>query len=630
MIRYTPWIVSEYVPDFSTLENLVRGPRFAGKCGQDLAIALWQVMVDHDLGIFHYCPAQELFWGKDCNDPLKVFNVYGFTICHVHANVLAMVCRAAGFPVRIANIRGHEGTEVFYDGKWHYLDADIQMFHRLRPPHQDVIASREDIYNDPSLVDDQPNPSFPYHMPDRLPEIMRPLYEVKPSYLDVFQEQIHSMDYRLRPGEEMTRYFHHRGRWVVFPNYPDMFTRFRNETGPEGPTERFWPRRQWGNGFFHYAPRIAGDSRDVEIGADRLEGLRVDDEGLVCEKATGQAVFAFESPYIYCGIPDPMRRVPSVDGAVVEAAFDLPAGTTARIEGAPERSEDWQPLWASGKQSGEVTCKVDFTALAEAKYRLRLRFVLDGKGATLKRFETRLWFMVSPHSLPALRTAGENRMSLRCGDAYGLSTRTVMLERKFDAAATIAEAHSTANLRHEPDSFALLLPAEPAQPWQVVYELAAPDDGRLAWAAIYAIVEGRKPDEAYDGHTATIEIADSPDGPWQVLAEKEIIEHPQGWHFGLFGQGRFSGEKDRGYVRFSAKKGMLGFRIAAHYMPAAATEPAGPIEIEHAWYEVDPQVGRRLRTHVEQVNGLSHEYAVTCKHEPHDERISIRAASTKR
>jgi len=628
-MRYTPWIVSEHVPDFSTLENLVRSPRFAGKAGQDLAIALWQLLVDRDLGIFHYFPAQEMFWGKDVFDPLKVLNVYGFTICHVHANVLAMLYAAAGFPARIAHITGHEGTEVFYEGAWHYFDADIQMFHRLRPPRQETIASREDLYQDPSRVDDQPNPSNPYHLPDRLPEQIRRLYESKPHYSDFLEERIHSMDYRLRPGEEMTRYFHHRGRWAVFPTYPEAFARYPNETGPEGPTERFWPRRQWGNGYFRYAPRIASDSRDIEVGADEVDGLALQADGLVCGGGTGCAVFAFESPYIYCGIPDPMRRVPSVNGATLTAAFDLPAGTTARVEGAAERSENWQPLWASAGQTGEVTCKSDFTWLAESRYRLRLRFVLEGTGARLKGFETMLWFMVSPHSLPALRTTGDNRMRLHSGDGFGLNSRTLMLEYMFNASESIWAACATDNLRHEPASFARLVAADPARPWRVTYELAAPDDGKLAWAAVYTIIEGRKPDESYDGHTARIEIADSPHGPWQQIAEKPILEHPQGWHFGLFAQGRFSGQKNKGYVRLSARKGALGVRIAAHYVPCQAPI-SSLLEIEHAWYEDDPRVGRRLRTHLERTDKTEHEYVVRCRNQPHDERITLRVPSLAR
>ena len=634
-MRYTPWIVSQHVPDFSTLERLVRSPQFAGKSGEELAVALWGLMVDRELGIFHYCPAQERLWGKDAYDPLKILNVYGFTICHVHANVLAMLYRAAGMEARIANITGHEGTEAFYDGGWHYFDADIQMFHRLRPTGREggalpPVASREDLYKDPSLVCDQPNPSNPYHLPDRLPEDIYRLYESEPEYPDLMEEKIHSMDFRLRPGEEMTRYFHHRGRWVVFPNYPPMFKRFRNETGPEGPTERFWPRRQWGNGYFHYAPRLSGEYADADAGADEIHGLTPTPEGLVCEANRGWAVFAFESPYIYCGIPDPLRRLPGTDGAVLEATFDLPEGTAARVEGAPERSEDWQGLWDSGGACGQVECNLDFTELAEARYRLRLRFVLEGKGAKLKSFHTRLWLMVSPHSLPALRNAGENRMRLHCGDRYGLNTRTLMLEHRTDERDFLKTVFSTANLRHEPDTFARLLPQDPARPWEVVYELAAPAGGKMAWASTYAVIEGRKPDEEYAGPPARTELADSPDGPWHTLTERRIVPHPRGWHFGLFGEGRFGGTSEKGYVRFSAGKGALGFRIAAHYVPPAEPSEPGPLEVEHAWYEDDPRVGRRLRTHVERIETLEHEYVVRCANTPHDERITLRAPSLRK
>ncbi len=626
---HTPWIVSEHVPDFSTLDSLVADRRFAGKSGEELAIALWQVMVDAELGIFHYCPAQEMLWGKDVYDPLKVFNVYGFTICHCHANVLAMLCRAAGFDSRIANITGHEGTEVFYDGRWHYFDADIQMFHRLRPPRDDVIASRQDTYEDPSLVSDQPNPSFPYHIPDRLPERFARLYESEPEYPDVMEEKIHSMDFRLRPGEEMTRYFHHRGRWVVFPTYPAAFTRWRAETGPEGPTERFWPRRQWGNGFFRYAPDLTDGSRDAEIGADSLDGLTPSPAGLAAGSSGGAAVFAFESPYVYCGMPDPMRRLPPVDGAVLQAAFDLPEGASASIEAASERSTRWKPLWVSGGRSGRVECKVDFTELADARYRLRLRFALLGEAATLRSFETRLWFMVSPHSLPALTAAGENRMSLHCRDRFGLATRPIMIETRTDEPDWSEKTFATANLRHDPESWQRLIPEDASRPWQVVYELAAPEGGTMAWVSAYAIIEGRKPGEPGDGQTVRIEIADAPDGPWTTIRERPILEHKLGWHFGVFGEGRFGGGSQRGYVRFSARKGANGFRILGHYADPGAEPGAAPLEVEHAWYEVHEDVGRRLHTHRETITTESAEYVVRCERQPHDESITLRVPSTR-
>ena len=631
-MKYTPWVVSEHVVDYSTLENLVRDPRFAGKAGEGLAVALWGLIVDRDLGIFHYTPAQEPLWRYDLYDPLQVLNVYGFTICHVHANLLAVLFRRAGFEkVRVAEVKGHEGTEVFYDGRWHYFDADIQMYYRLRPPEDPVIASREDLFRDSSLVTDQPNPSFPYHLPDCPPERMRAAYEVTPTYhTDVLEECLHSMDFRLRPGEEMVRGFHHRGRWVVFENYPRKFAEHLPGNGPEGPTERFWPRRQWGNGYFRYAPRLGRDYRDLELGADEVAGCALRNDGLYCEGERGHAVFAFESPYIYCGVPDPMRRLPSMDGAVLKAAFDLPPGSAAAVLGRTERSPQWQPLWTSQGRGGPVDCSLDFTWLTDAAYSAELRFELTGKGAALRSLETRLWFMVSPHSLPALRNAGPNRMRFHTGDKYGLSTRVMQFRHHCDSPDTVEGALRSDNLRHEPGSRQRLFPKDPARPWELVYEVEAPHQEKLAWVAAYALLEGRRPEEAPNGIPATIAVADNPDGPWRVIAERETWEHPQGWHFGLHGEGRFSGSSSRGYVKFSATKGALGFRIAAHYVPAAPPIEEVPLEVEHVWHEVDPRVGRRERRHVERIMGPSHAYVVTCAREPHDDSILMRVPSVIR
>jgi len=627
---YTPWIVSEHVPDLSTLKNLIDSPRFAGKIGQDLAVALWELIVDRDLGIFHYFPARENFWQQDVYDPLKILNVYGFTICHCHAHMLAMIYREAGMDARIADIRGHEGTEVHCDGGWHYLDCDLQGFHRLRPPSEHVIASREQLYQDPTLVSDQPNPSNPYFLPDRLPEQIQNLYTVKPSWTELKEEHIHSMDFVLRPGATMTRYFHHRGRWVVFDNYAFAFKRFAKETSHEGPTERFWPRRTYGNGLLHYAPKLLPTYRDVELGADSLDGLALTDAGLTAKDDGGTAVFAFESPYIFCGVPDQAGRVPSYNGALVRATFDLPAGASARIDAAPERSEAWRELWHSGAATGQLDAEVDFTALAEAQYRLRLRFVLHGAGATLKHFETSLWFMVSPHSLPALRSAGANRMHLHCGDQFGLNTRPFLLEYKMEGGNDVPGAHATENLRYAPQTYSRLLPVDPARDWEAIYRVTAPNGGKMAWLRAFTVIEGRKPDEPYDGHEATISVAESADGPWEKIAAKPIVEHEMGWHFGLFGQARLSGKSEHAYVKFAARKGAIGFRIAGHYLPSSPPVADSRLEVEHVWYEVDPKVGRRERRHVEPITRTDHEYSVQCAHEPHDEAIILRVPSLAR
>ena len=106
--------------------------------------------------------------------------------------------------------------------------------------------------------------------------------------------------------------------------------------------------------------------------------------------------------------------------------------------------------------------------------------------------------------------------------------------------------------------------------------------------------------------------------------------HPEAPQFNLFGTGRFSGRSRQGYVRLSAKRAARGVRIAAHYQPAEAPPEAVPLEIEHAWYEDDPRVGRRERTHIERTDALTHHYIVRCAEEPHNERIALRIPSLQR
>jgi len=629
-MRYTPWLVSEHVPDFSTLENLAQSACFKGVSGEELAIALWGIMVDRDLGIFHYCPAQEPLWGKDAHDPLLVFNSFGFTICHVHAHMFTMLARAAGFQARVANIQGHEGAEIFYDDAWHYFDADVQYFHRKREAPY-AIASREELFRDPSLVDQQPRPSHPYGFPDRLPEKFRKLYETPPEYPDLLEEQIHAADFVLRPGEELIRYFYQRGRWHVFPHYPDMFRQYPTETGPEGPTERFWPRRQWGNGVFRYAPTLRPNFRDLELGADEVDGLTLTERGLASEKEEGTARFAFESPYIFCGIPDPLRRVPSAGGATLCAHFEIPPGGDAEIQACathPNKAPCWERLWASKGASGTQKVELDFTALVDGTYRAELRFRLKGLGTTLDSFETKLWCMVSPHSLPALKHDGVNSMALRCGDRYGLNTRHFRLEKLLGANSALDDAAHTENLRYDPAHRSLALPQDAQKPWSLTYELKAPR-GQLAWLSVYALFESLRPGEAHDGTPARIEISDSPAGPWKIICERSPLTHPEGWHFGAFGREQFNGLGSAGYVRFSSKKGLKGFRVSAHYVPDAAPVLA-PLEIEHTWYEDDPSVGRRLRSHLEPISESAHAYEVTCEQIPHNDAVVLRVPSPPR
>ncbi len=620
-LRFSPWVVSEHVPDLSSFERMLEHPRFADKQGQDLAIALWDLMVDPELGLFHYIPALSPYWGKDEYDGIKTWNIYGYTICHCHANILAAMGRAAGFKTRIANIKGHEGTEIWYDDAWHYFDGDIQMFYRKHAPDQNQIASLAEIHADTTLITDQKNPSYPFHFPDRLPENIVSLYEVDPGYLPTQDETIHSMDFVLRPGEKMQRYFGHKGRRFVSANAPDSYQRYGSikngigpaETGPEGPTERFWPHRQWGNGFYWYAPNLTNASQDFAEGVLCVDGVSPTDKGL--QSDGGTCIFDFSSPYLYCGVADPMKRLPSKLGALLHLEID----GSIQVEVSDEQGN-----WLSIVDGSDSIIDIDYTEHVEGRLSFHMRIHLNG---VLKKIENTLWFMVSPHSLPALRNAGNNKLQVRHGDKFGFPSRSFLIERNFFEADTIDDCHATSNALFDGNDYARVKPVDEQKAWQLIYAVRAPESESISWLTIYTEFEGTKPGEETDT-PARIEIAVDPEGPWQIIGEMDVVEHPQGWHFTVFAETQLPANTAVAYIRFSCKKGFKGFRINAHHHKQAMIKPTQPLLITHAWYEEHQDVGRRLQTHEQKIDNLEEAYDVHCTHEPHNHFVAMSIPST--
>ena len=171
MLILSPHVTSPGATDFRSVAAMLASPRLAGRTGQELAVAIWRLVVDRDEGLYHYCPATERLTGHFVYDPVKILNAFGWSICGITANTLAVLYEDAGFEAaRVADLDGHEATDVFYDGAWHLLDGDLQAYHRRHPPNEGEIAGYEQCLADPTLVSHQQNPSDPYYLPDRPPE----------------------------------------------------------------------------------------------------------------------------------------------------------------------------------------------------------------------------------------------------------------------------------------------------------------------------------------------------------------------------------------------------------------------------------------------------------------------------
>src|SRR5262245_25750228 len=136
-----PWL-SNGRNDFRTLKEMAAGALRPGMTDRERAIALWRLQTTHR---FHATTGD-----AEVNDPVKAFNVYGYTTCGDDSICLAGLWKTAGFQVRPARVVGHCITQVHCDGRWNLLDGDMGPFYLLRD--NATIAGEPDLVRDHDLV----------------------------------------------------------------------------------------------------------------------------------------------------------------------------------------------------------------------------------------------------------------------------------------------------------------------------------------------------------------------------------------------------------------------------------------------------------------------------------------------
>jgi acetyl esterase/lipase len=136
-----PWL-SNGRNDFRNLPAIVSAALRPGMTDREKAMALWWLQTTHR---FHATTNDQ-----EVNDPVKVFNVYGYTTCGDDSICLAGLWRTAGFKVRPARVVGHCITQVAFDGRWNLLDGDMGPFFLLRD--NVTLASEQDLVRDHDLL----------------------------------------------------------------------------------------------------------------------------------------------------------------------------------------------------------------------------------------------------------------------------------------------------------------------------------------------------------------------------------------------------------------------------------------------------------------------------------------------
>jgi hypothetical protein len=353
-----PWL-SNGRNDFRTLKEMAAGALRPGMTDREKAIALWRLQTTHR---FHATTND-----AEANDPVKVFNVYGYTTCGDDSICLAGLWRTAGFQVRPARVVGHCITQVHYDGRWNLLDGDMGPFYLLRD--NVTIAGEQDLVRDHDLLKRT-------HTHGILDADSRADAEWSAA-LFVYEGAAGgdrrapgdtTMNMVLRPGEALVWRWGHRVP-AKYHGRADLTV---------------WGRRaaeRVCNGLWEYRPDFSRES--WRRGADTVENVRVQDGAVVAEAGkTGVLVWRMRSPYVF-------------------------VGGRLEVEGARARfSLSWD-----GRSWQEAGDNLDglFPADGPARYEYRLRCELP-EGARLKRLAVVNDLQMAPLALPGM-VVGENRFT---------------------------------------------------------------------------------------------------------------------------------------------------------------------------------------------------------------------------
>jgi hypothetical protein len=403
---YSPKVLKKGQPDASDLHKLAEGiyAQAGAKTPRERAEAVWRFFLTdgrfvkpgfwyHIAGWAYEEPEGEVL------DPLKMLNSYGFGLCYQIAPVLEAVWKAGGFDARVWFLTGHTVAEVFYDGAYHYYDSDMMGYNTVG--RGDVrrlpVASVHQIEQDGGIILSQPGGSKPdpwYPADVRANAIggLADLFTTKSdNWLFPFERapQGHSMEFVLRPGERLIRYFEPQDGAFYLPyqsnasewrEFPQEIAQYQIQTA-DGPRSQKDSRR-WATGRLEYRPRLTGEARSV---------------------------FDVSSPYV-----------------ILDAEFVLDAQlTTADETLAVETSLDGRTWTPAGDLRGPYrgSWKVQPAVLTQSEHGRRtavsgaygyLVRVTKSPGTELRDLSLATRIQLNPRTLPEL-SAGHNELEFSAG-----------------------------------------------------------------------------------------------------------------------------------------------------------------------------------------------------------------------
>ncbi|MHC4363130.1 MAG: hypothetical protein ACYSTZ_09900 [Planctomycetota bacterium] len=241
-----PWITVNGKRNWRTLRDIADEATAGCTSEREKARAVWEFQRNHR---FHATT-----WDRECDDAVKVYNIYGYTLCGNDAKVISDLWKAAGLRTRRGYPVGHAVAEVFYDGKYHLLDGDEHAIYLRRD--NTAIASEAEVVRDHDLVKRTHTYGIERRDSPATDEFSASLYGYEGTREGEHGGRTkHTMAYTLRPGESIEWRWDHIGKqYTAGTQAPDGKWRKDGEGDLAVWGERAYDNMR--NGIMRYVPNL--------------------------------------------------------------------------------------------------------------------------------------------------------------------------------------------------------------------------------------------------------------------------------------------------------------------------------------------------------------------------------------
>jgi hypothetical protein len=549
-------------------------------------------------------------------DPIKMLNVYGYGFCGAFGPTTAGLFEGLGFKqARSVGIPGcnHNVTEVWYDGAWHYFDTDLRgvIFRR----DAETIASVEDVRAQPDLWTNPSRKLTPF-FPDDPPGLeiyARTFREKPPGYSYRWFMSGSTMDYRLRKGESLTRWWRPQGgRWSHQEEDAgkEFFRKliFKPPYGAKTnhPNFTIWTH---GNGLFEYRPALRKGSSDFEDGVFDYSNVELSARGLTLARdGEGEAVFEVLSPYVIVPlVGDLDDRSDDREASVI--TFESEGNIVASISLDFGRSfREVKTVTRGG------TTTLDLTPYLRERYQYLIKFTLTGtrEEALLSSLGIKTWVQVAPISLPRLKK-GVNQLEYRISDQYGFSSTPWMQIPNMGDREEMSRYWITPPADYDPERSQQRLTG----PMELAFH--APPGRKIKWMSLGGFFRSHRAEEAV--RTANeIWYAVGETGEWKRVYRAAVPEWQSHWHYAYDKEVMLDKPVEMIRVRYVGDPGVNGARVNIHSIKPSETNDDA-VTVTHS-FKLDGKTVMRKFTF-----DKPQHYTIDCPSEPEDVFIKLEVPS---